>query len=175
MAETDWPMRDLPGGLRLFPRDWPAAARAVALAIAGVTGLIVVLDAVVFRTHLPESYVTHYTSPLWPRMLLACAASAREEVFFRLVLTTLLVSLPLLVKRRPGIAWIVGAILVAQFVNVGGLVLIWPEYAIPRFWLVGAVWGWLYLRHGFVAALAGHGLCHLLLDPALSLALLATG
>jgi hypothetical protein len=37
------------------------------------------------------------------------------------------------------------------------------------------VWGWLYWRHGFVSALLGHGLCHLLLDPALRAALLAGG
>ncbi len=69
---------------------------------------------------------------------------------------------------------IVGAILVAQFADIGGLVVAWPEYAVPRFWLVGTVWGWLYWRHGFVSALAGHGLCHLLLDPVLRAALLAT-
>lgn len=46
-----------------------------------------------------------------------------------------------------------------------------PLYATLRYWLVGAVWGWLYWRHGFLAALAGHGLSHLLLDPLLLRAL----
>jgi hypothetical protein len=72
----------------------------------------------------------------------------------------------------PPLAFVV-AILVSQFANVGGLVLAIPLYATLRFWMVGSVWGWLYWRQGWLAALIAHGTIHLLLDPLLALVLRA--
>ncbi len=158
---------DLLSGLGLRPADWRKAALAVAVSIAFVTAWIALVDGVLYRQSLPTDYVAHYTGPLTPRMFAACLAAALDEVKFRLLLMTALVMLFAWWRGRLTPAWIVAAIVIAQFVNVGGIVLAAPLYGALRFWLVGCVWGWLYWRHGWLAALAGHGACHLLLDPVL--------
>jgi hypothetical protein len=61
----------------------------------------------------------------------------------------------------------IGAVVLAQLVNVEWLALEAPPWGALRFWLVGCTWGWLYWRHGFASALIGHGAVHLLLDPLL--------
>jgi len=159
------------GGLRLLPRDRNAAAKAILASIVGVTIFILILDGLVFRRMLPAQYVAFYTSPVVPRTPLACLLSGIEEVKFRLVLMTLLViSMSYFRRPLPPLAF-VAAILVSQFANVGALVIAIPAYAIFRFWAVGSVWGWLYWRHGWLAALIAHGASHLALDPLLALTL----
>jgi len=69
---------------------------------------------------------------------------------------------------------VVAIIVAAQFANVGVLVVADPLYAGLRYWLVGCVWGWLYWRHGWLAAVAGHVLTHPVLDPVLYLVLTGT-
>lgn len=160
----------LPADLRLWPSDRAAAARAVMLAVLAVCAWIALLDFG-FRHILPREYLDHYTAPLWPRMALACLGSMGEELVFRLGVMTLLAALPTLVGRKAGDGWMVAAVVLTQLANVGLLVLAYPVYGALRFWLVGCVWGWLYWRHGFASALAGHGLSHLLLDPLLLLVL----
>ena len=140
---------------------------AVAASIVCVTAFIAILDALVFRQSLPPEYVANYTSPLVPRTFITCMAAALDEIKFRLVLMTALVMLLGWWRGRLSPAWFVAAILAAQFVNVAGIVLADPLYGTLRFWAVGSVWGWLYWRHGWLAALAGHGTTHLLLDPVL--------
>lgn len=164
----------LPGGLRIAAPDPARAIRATVVAIIAVSAFVIVLDAAVFREALKPDYVAHATAPLWPRTPLACLGSAMEELIFRLAAMTALIAMPGLIGKKPGPAWFVFTIVAAQFMNVGELVLADPLLASLRYWLVGCVWGWLYWRHGFVSALFGHGLCHLLLDPALRAALLAS-
>ncbi len=158
---------DLLSGLRLLPTSWGAAAIAVIASIVGVSAFIALLDAVLFRAILPPDYIAHYTSSLAGRTLAACLSSLRDELIYRLGLMTALVMLLALWRGRLSPAWMIFAILAVQFVNVGAIVLAEPLYGTLRFWLVGSVWGWLYWRHGALAALAGHGACHLLLDPVL--------
>jgi hypothetical protein len=107
-------------------------------------------------------YVAFFTSPLWPRTALMSAKAAIEEVEYRLLLMTVLVFL--FSRRRYGI---VAAIVLAQLVNVWPTLLVDPLYGSLRYWLVGCVRGWLYWKHGWLTALAGHSLCHLVLDPLL--------
>lgn len=159
-------------GLRLGPRDWPAAAKAIVTAVVGVTAFILILDGLVFRRSLPAEYVTFYTGPLLPRTVKMCVSAALEEVQFRLVLMTGLVMAMSLVRRPLPPTAFVAAILISQFINVGGLVIAFPLYAALRFWAVGSVWGYLYWRHGWLAALIGHASCHLLLDPLLAFVLI---
>lgn len=140
--------------------------RESVLALAGVCLFIVALD-LACRPFLPASYHQFYTEPLFPRMFRSCLRSLEEEVLYRLILTTLLASIPLLWRRQPGRWWIVGAIVLAQLVNVHAVVAAAPPWGILRFWVVGCVWGWLYWRHGFLAALLTHGSAHLMLDPLL--------
>ncbi|WP_423141914.1 type II CAAX prenyl endopeptidase Rce1 family protein [Parablastomonas sp. CN1-191] len=162
-----WPT--LPGGWRLLPCDPRAALAAGALAIAGVTAWVLLVDADLCRDGLP--LLARETAPLWPRTLISCLGAMREEVVYRLALTTVLAALPLLFGRRVPGWWIVAAILAAQFVNIEPIDIAYPVWGTLRFWLVGAVWGWLYWRHGFVTALAAHGVVHIVLDPLLRAAL----
>lgn len=143
-----------------------ATAGAVLLAC-----LLVAAADWLWRDALSAPYREHYTSPLIPRTLQTCLNALREEVLFRLGLQTVLAALPLLIRRPCGPRRMIAAILLAQLANVGLLAGITPPYGLIRFWLVGCIWGWLYWKHGFVSALAGHGASHLLLDPMLLLAL----
>ncbi len=163
----------LSGGLTIMPRDRAAAALAVAGSIAAITLFIALLDGVLFREGLPADYKAHFTSPLWPRMLLSCLFSAIDEVQYRLLLMTGLVMALSVFKVRLRPAHFIAIILIVQLANVGELVLAQPLYASLRYWAVGCVWGWLYWRHGWLAALAGHGSAHLLLDPVLMAVLLS--
>lgn len=155
----------------MLPLNRAAAARAVVLAVVGVTVFILLLDGWLFRAHLPQRYVDFYTSPLSPRTFVVCAMAMIEEVKYRLLLMTALVVLARLarVPMMPALLW--GIVIVAQFANVHPWVLDDPLYATLRYWVVGCTWGWLYWRHGWVAALLGHGVNHLLLDPLLLVAL----
>lgn len=164
MAE---PMRlALPGGLRLLPRDQRAAAKASAACVLLACAIAVTADRIALPM-LPASYIEYYASPLWPRTLVTSLLSMREELLYRLGLQTLLAALPLLVRRQPGPAWMIGAIVLAQLANAGHWAFAAPPWGLVRFWLVGCIWGWLYWRHGFVSALVAHGISHLLLDPLL--------
>lgn len=159
------------GGLRLTPRNRRKAAIATVLAVLGVTMFIVSIDGWLFRAHLPGSYVDLYTSPLVPRMFIICGMALVEEVKFRLLLMTGLVALASVLRIRPTAPLFWAVIVIAQFANVWPWVLNDPLYASLRFWAVGCVWGWLYWKHGWLSAAAGHGVNHLLIDPLLLLAL----
>lgn len=167
-------LQNLAGGLRLRPPDLRAALRACAIAVAGVTLAVLLLDAVLFRRSLSADYVAYYTSPMWPRTLAMCLKAVEEEVVYRLVLMTALVALTTLVRRRTSPATFWTAIILAE------LALVWPEllaapiWATLRFWAIGCVWGWVYWKHGWFAALGAHSAIHLILDPLLMTALLAT-
>jgi hypothetical protein len=154
----------------LRPDDWDAASRAIAWCIGGVSLFIVALD-LLFRRSLPPGYAELFTSPLMPRMAIMSVMAAVEEVKFRLIgMTALAVVFSRATGKMPPALWLV-VILLAQFANVGGLVLAYPLYASLRYLVVGSVWGWLYWRHGWISALIGHAACHLLLDPVLLYAL----
>lgn len=159
-------------GLRLRPKNWSAAAKAISVSIAGVTLFILILDGILFRQSLPSDYVVFYTSPLIPRTPVVAVLASLEEVKFRLVLMTLMiVALGCWRRPLPPIAF-VAVILACQFANVGSLVIADPVYASLRYWAVGSVWGLLYWRHGWLAALIGHSATHFILDPLLMLVLL---
>lgn len=160
----------LPAGLRVFPDDRMAALRAALAAVLLASVLVVGADWLM-GTRLPLVYRQHYTGPLWPRTLWACLGAMREEVLYRLAVQTVLAALPALLRRRSGPRWMIAAIALAQLLNVGLLATIMPPYGLVRFWLVGCIWGWLYWKHGFVSALAGHAASHLLIDPLLLVAL----
>lgn len=158
-------------GLRLLPTDRRKAVRDVLIAILGVSLFVVTVDAVVFRQHLSQAYVDFSTAPLWPRTAVVSAIAALEEFKYRLLAMTAMAAAAKLALPRLSPAAAVTIIVAAQFINVGPLVLADPLYASLRYWLVGSVWGWLYWRHGWLAALAGHASVHVLLDPMLALAL----
>lgn len=158
-------------GLRVVPADIKAAARGVLGSILAVTAFVVLLDAVLFRERLLPAYVAFFTSPLLPRVWVLCAMAAIEEVKFRLLLMSALAGVYSLVRGKMTSPVAVAIIVVSQFANVGHLVMVDPLYASLRYWLVGCIWGWLYWRHGWLSALAGHALVHVMLDPVLLLVL----
>ena len=164
--------RGLSGGLTLRPAQWRAAGIAVLCAIAAVTWFVLLLDGVLFRQHLTADYVRLFTSPLIPRLPVFSLLAVIEEFKYRLLLMTALVAVQQLVGIKLSPISFVGAIVISQFVNVGSFVIADPVYASLRYLAVGCVWGWLYWRHGWLAALTGHAVCHLLLDPLLMLVLL---
>jgi hypothetical protein len=158
-------------GLRLFPTNRAAAVRAVGASVLGATLFILVLDALVFRRSLPPGYVAFYTSPLLPRTPVLCAMAAIEEFKFRLLLMTGLTMAIALWRERVSNRQFIAIILASQLCLVWQMVLADPLYGALRYWAVGAVWGWLYWRHGWLAGLAGHMTTHLLLDPLLLVSL----
>jgi hypothetical protein len=167
-------LQELTGGLGLRPPDLQAALRDGAIAIAGVILAVLLLDAVLFRHALSADYIAYYTGPMWPRTLAMCFKAVEEEVVYRLLLMTALVGLMGLVWRRKS-AWIYWvAIILAQLALAWPEVLATPVWGALRFWAIGCVWGWLYWKNGWLAALGAHGLLHLFLDPLLMAALLAT-
>jgi len=148
------------------------AALAVLLSLAGTAAFIAVLDLWLFRANLPAGYAAHYTSALWPRLPAVLAECVLEDLKYRLLLMTTLVALTAaLTRRRPPALLILAMAAGVQFVNVAALVGAYPLYASLRFWAVGITWGWLYWRHGLVAAMAAHAGTHLLLDPILLIGL----
>ncbi len=155
-------------GVKALPSDWRKAAVAVVLSIAAATAIVLLLDCWIFRSHLEPRYVAFYTSPLMPRAVLMCIMAVLEEIKFRLLaMTALLVVARMLLRRTPPPWCVFVVIVVAQFANVGALVVHDPVYASLRYLLVGSIWGWLYWKHGWAAAVIGHGSTHLLLDPLL--------
>lgn len=130
------------------------------------------IDCYMFRNYLPQEYINFYTSSITPRILLICVLSMLEEVKFRLFLMTALVlGATYILGRRPSNVIMLVIIVVAQFANVGALVLADPAYAALRYLAVGSVWGWLYWRYGWLAAFIGHSTTHLVLDPLLLIGL----
>lgn len=160
----------LPAGLRLLPIDRVAALRATLGALLLACVLVAGADWLM-GPRLPLVYRNYYTGPLWPRTAWTCLNALREEVLYRLAAQTVLAAIPAMLHRRSGPRWMIAAIALAQLLNVGLLAAIMPPYGLVRFWLVGCIWGWLYWKHGFASALAGHAASHLLLDPLLLVAL----
>ena len=167
------PLRTLAnvGDLRLLPPQPRKALIAVIGCIAVVTSFILVLDGVVFRSSLQLGYVRFFTQPLFPRMPLLMVLAVTDEMKFRLVLMSVLFVLIAAWRGKVAFGWAIAAIVLSQFVNSAAAVLDDPLYSILRYWAVGCVWGWLYWRHGWLAAVIGHAATHLVLDPALLIVL----
>jgi hypothetical protein len=169
-VSAEWRRRT--GGLGLLGPDPGRAALAALAAAVGTAIFIVILDCWMFRAQLPAGYAGLYTSPLWPRLPKTCAETTLEDLKYRLLLMTALMAGAVAILKRPPSAPLVLAIaVVVQFANIGVLVLVYPLYATLRYWAVGTTWGWLYWRHGLLAAMAAHAGTHLFLDPILLIGL----
>ncbi len=162
-------------GLHLLPVNCANAARAVVACILAKALFVVVLDTVIFRNNLSPNYVTLYTSPLIPRTPVLCLLAAVEEVKYRLLVMTGLTMVAALWRGKVSGAMFEAIILASQFYGVWPQVLNDPIYGSLRYWAVGCLWGYLYWRHGWLAALIGHAMSHLVLDPLLLVAIGSTG
>jgi Type II CAAX prenyl endopeptidase Rce1-like len=121
--------------------------------------------------------------PAWAGLLASVGAGIQEEIWLRLGIMTTLVWLGTRITRRAsagtGIVWtanllaamLFGAIHIPQalaFVGPGALVL---AYTLLANGVPGMVFGWLYWRHGLVAAM----ICHFAADFVLKFALPLAG
>lgn len=153
---------------------------AFAVAVGFAFGLWMVLaDATLLRGAVPEvqrEMVARFTT--LERIIFAWRAAFFDEAVLRgAVLTGLVVLARALGLGGRRVFW--PAILATAF-------LAWPLTVLPYLsdldWTAltavrevilhgaaGALWGWLYCRHGWLAALAGHWSAHLALQPLLGI------
>lgn len=143
---------------------------AVSMAVAVIAAVI---DAVLFRSVLPRSYVELFADPLGGRLAYFMLRAFNEEIFYRLFLTSLLICIGRALWLRPLPAsgyWI--AIIAAQAIAVcanspqpAGSGLLGIAYIVIRFVSPGIVWGYLYWRHGFITGQVAHVSTHIFLQP----------
>ena len=156
----------------------PASA-PIALGLGLLFGnYMAVADASVFRTVVPSSaHILVTTVPMPERILTSVLSAASAEVVLRLMcMTAIVVGFVTIFGPRRGCYW--GAIGVVSLVAYPlwdyayfASLIITPLGAIREFALHFAatgLWGWLYWRHGFLAALMAHCTSHLALQPLLS-------
>jgi len=159
--------------VRILPENSKAAVVAIGVSIVGCTLAIVAIDAA-FRTSLTTQYLATFAQQpagLTPMMI---GKAAMEELVGRLLLEGGMLTVAGLALRERKIGpWLLLAIILAA-----QILILLPDLAAPagvtewvydavRFVGPGVLWGWLFWRHGFVAALLGHTGTHPLLDPAL--------
>lgn len=155
---------------------------ATAFAIGFVVAIAVALiDGVIFRAILPQSYVASFSDHgVGSRLTYYMLRAFNEEILYRLFLvSTLVCGVGLIWRNSSGgiphkAYWI--AIIAAQtiviFLNVApsyasGATPLFMLYASLRFICPGVLWGYLYWRHGFVTGQLAHVSTHIFLQPIL--------
>ncbi len=168
-------------GLRLLPRAYLPAWKAIGVSIIIVTITIALCDVVLFRKILPARYVAFFGGPglVW-RILVCMALSIKEEIFYRLAaMSVLVIAFGFLRRDRTKalpFAVILVAAFIAQAINIA-LHVPMPssvaEFAYDgiRYLSPGLVWGWLYWRHGLASSMIAHAGTHVVLQPILFVAL----
>lgn len=161
-------------GLR-FPALTPVA---VALLVAVY---VTIIDCLVFRTILSQSYVDIFNNiPLGQRLLIFMLRAWNENIIYRLfVMSTLSWLLGLVWKADTGRAaagaFLLAAIL-AQVINIYINVVSQASapvtatilaYDLVRYVFPGVLWGYLYWRHGFATAEIASVGTHPFLQPLL--------
>lgn len=115
---------------------------------------------------------TSLAVPDYSTLLYYPPKATAEELIYRLGGTSCIaLALTALTGKRLSLAVrVLVAAVLSQSINI---VLNAPEpthhmvYTIVRYALPGVIWGWLYLRYGFFAAIVGHAGTHIWLDPAI--------
>jgi Type II CAAX prenyl endopeptidase Rce1-like len=143
----------------------------LALGLGVVVGAVVLGISLAFKglDLLPKPPQPLQLPPAWEGFLASIGAGIREEVWLRLGLMTLLVWCGTRMTRRPQpgpvtvwtgnvlAALIFGAIHLPQGAAFyGGLTPGLVAFALLANGLGGVVFGWLYWRHGLLAAMAAH-------------------
>jgi hypothetical protein len=142
---------------------------------------VTVLDCFVFRAMLPRGYVEQIGAlPLGPRLLYFMLRTWNENIIYRLFMMSGLSWLIGFVWKtgdgRPAAGAFIAAAFLAQVINlcinvifqlptpVTPLTLV---YDLVRFVFPGALWGYLYWRHGFATAEIASVGTHPFLQPLL--------
>jgi hypothetical protein len=126
------------------------------------------MGAAILRYDPMSLAATDYTSLLYypPK-------AAAEELIYRLGVTSCIAFM------LSGSSWkrtslAVSVMLAATLAQTINIVLNVPlpaqnlDYTVIRYLLPGVLWGWLYLRYGFLSAVIGHVGTHIWLDPVLA-------
>lgn len=148
-------------GLRLYARSWRENV-GVPLAASFVVG------AAIMRFDATSLAATDFSS-----LLYYAPKAAAEELIYRLGATSCIaLILSVATRQRASRAvYVLIAAIVAQSLNIVLNVHLAHQhlgYAAVRYLLPGVVWGWLYLRYGFLASVVGHVGTHLWLIPVLT-------
>ncbi|HEX3365491.1 hypothetical protein [Phenylobacterium sp.] len=152
------------------------SAAAIVVAI-----YVIALDAFMFRSSLPASYVQFikYTS-LQERLAYFMLRAFNENVIYRLFVfstATYAISRIRGVKASelaPALVW--GVMIATQLLNISLNVILQPSapltpmalvYDVLRYVAPGVLWAWLFRRYGFMTAEIASVGCHVFLQPAL--------
>lgn len=158
--------------------DWPTAdadarrrvRNTIALAVAIGIGMDVIVATVSYFVEpmLPKPRVPLANPPAWAGFLASIGAGIQEEIWMRLGIMTLFVWIGSgIVRRKPpasGVVWsanvlaaiLFGAIHLPQAAIFFGLSGPIVAYTILGNAVPGILLGWLYWRHGLVAAMIAH-------------------
>lgn len=166
-------------GLRILPHGGAHSLR-IAIGAGLMFGIYMALaDAMLFRSVIPASQVALVSGfSAVARIAFFAPLSVVEELLFRLVMMSSLVwFLTTIVGQRAWCFWV--AILVTALLVYPAFHLAYLEALVPAPLTVmreivlhgaaGILWGYIYWRHGLVAAMAGHVSAHVSLEPLLSL------
>jgi hypothetical protein len=164
------------------PTYYPSRRSLILAVVAGLGfgAYMALADTLVFRGAVPGSQAALVaTSSVLQRIAFFARGAVIDELEFQLVLMTALVWLFIALARtvRGSCYWI--AILSVAFIayplfhlaylaslDFTALVVL-REIALHG--AAGVLWGYLYWRHGFVAAALGHVSAHIALEPLLGL------
>lgn len=154
---------------------------ALAMVLGLGSGIVLAIVDHFIEPLLPKPRTPILTPPAWTGLLASVGAGIQEEIWLRLGVMTTLVWAGTRITRRtsPGtiIVWtanllaalLFGAIHIPQafiFVGPGALVV---AYALLGNGVPGMMFGWLYWRHGLVAAMISHFAADFVLKFALPL------
>jgi hypothetical protein len=166
-------------GLRLTfaERKSPLVALAIGLAFGAYMAFA---DATIFRSAIPPAQrASIFDVPVIARIIGSSINAAEAEVVLRLICMTALVVLFVAFAKQPRrwCYWL--AIMLCALVAYPAwdylyfASLAWSPLGCARelalHFAATTLWGWLYWRHGFLAALVGHLSAHLTLQPTLSM------
>ncbi|HEX3653352.1 MAG TPA: hypothetical protein VHU18_11065 [Rhizomicrobium sp.] len=155
---------------------WPWIGMGCAI---GVAMYVCLIDAFLFRSDLPLSYLHEIQGQgLKERLSYYFLRAFQENIIYRLFLYSALAWLFCRLRRTSAteltIVQAISIALVVQLVNVLSNTVslepasaIVPVYYAVRFVVPGTLWGFLYWRFGFATTELGHVACHAFLQPAL--------
>ena len=149
--------------------SWFRALLPLAISTGVAAGaVILLLEGLVFIPLLPEILRITHQPPPWQGLLAAFYGGINEELFSRLGIMTLLVwaGAKLIRRKRPGpgVVWVAN-VLAALLFGAGHLPTLAALAPLTTIVVVrtlllngiaGVVFGWLYWRHGLLAAMVAH-------------------
>jgi hypothetical protein len=154
--------------------DWSATLRGALIPslLCGVVGGLVIAGFEAIAGEYTHGRAQAFDMPLVTRILYGGTV---EEIIFRWGLLSLLALAAAKLRARPVAAfWIANLISAALFGagHIPGIMLTatnppeWLPFAVfAANFIVGALFGWLFARRGFEAAMIAHGLAHVVSAP----------